>query len=36
LHVTGYPEFSFLLNWAQSNGFTWEIQNDIFIASYPN
>ena len=36
LHVTGYPEFSFLVDWAQSNGFIWEIQNDIFIASYPN
>ena len=36
LQVTGYPPFVFLLDWAQSNGFVWEIQNDIFMASYTN
>jgi hypothetical protein len=36
LQATGYPPFLFLLDWAQSNGFVWEIQNDIFIASYTN
>ena len=34
LEPTGYPPFVFLLDWAQSNGFVWEIQNDIFIAKY--
>lgn len=28
-----YPPINFLLNWAEQNGFDWEIQNDIFIAS---
>jgi hypothetical protein len=36
LEPTGYPPFVFLLDWAQSNGFVWEIQNDIFIAKYSN
>jgi hypothetical protein len=36
LEPTGYPPFIFLLDWAQSNGFVWEIQNDIFIAKYPS
>jgi hypothetical protein len=30
---TDYPPISFLLDWAGQNGFNWEIQNDIFIAS---
>jgi hypothetical protein len=30
---TDYPPISFLLDWANQNGFDWEIQNDIFIAS---
>jgi hypothetical protein len=34
LQATGYPPFVFLLDWASSNGFIWEIQNDIFIAKY--
>jgi hypothetical protein len=33
-HVTEYPPFAFLLEWAQRNGFNWEIQNDIYIAKY--
>lgn len=33
-HVTEYPPFVFLLEWAQNNGFTWEIQNDIYIAKF--
>lgn len=36
LQATGYPPFVCLLDWAQNNGFVWEIQNDIFIASYTN
>lgn len=36
LEAAGYPPFVFLLDWARSNGFVWEIQNDIFIASYTN
>lgn len=32
LHATGYPPFIFLFDWSQTNGFVWEIQNDIFIA----
>lgn len=36
LQATGYPPFVFLLDWAHSNGFIWEIQSDIFIASYNN
>jgi len=36
LRATGYPPFVFLLDWAQRNGFVWEIQNDIFIACYTN
>lgn len=34
MQATGYPPFIFLLDRARSNGFTWEIQNDIFIAKY--
>jgi hypothetical protein len=34
LQATGYPPFVFLLDWALSNRFVWEIQNDIFIAKY--
>ena len=30
---TDYPPITFLLDWANQNGFNWEIQNDIFIAS---
>jgi hypothetical protein len=29
-----YPPITFLMNWANQNGFNWEIQNDIFIASF--
>jgi hypothetical protein len=36
LQATGYPPFVFLLDWSQTNGFVWEIQNDIFIAKYTN
>jgi hypothetical protein len=31
---TDYPPITFLMNWANQNGFNWEIQNDIFIASF--
>jgi hypothetical protein len=30
---TDYPPITFLIDWANQNGFNWEIQNDIFIAS---
>ena len=33
-HLTGYPSFISLVDWALSNGFKWEVQNDIFIAKY--
>jgi hypothetical protein len=36
LQSTGYPPFVSLLDWAVSNKFLWEIQNDIFIAKYSN
>jgi hypothetical protein len=29
---TGYPPLAFLFEWAEKNGFDWQIQNDIFIA----
>jgi hypothetical protein len=32
--LTGYPPVTFLIDWATQNGFDWEIQNDIFIASF--
>jgi len=31
---TGYPPLTFLFDWAEENGFSWEIQNDIFIAKF--
>ena len=30
--LTGYPPLTQLFDWANENGFIWQIQNDIFIA----
>lgn len=31
-NATGYPSKEFLADWAESNNFTWTVENDIFIA----
>ncbi len=28
----GYPQKSYLVQWAESNNFSWAVENDIFIA----
>jgi hypothetical protein len=28
----GYPQFQFLIDWCNENGFEWQVQNDILIA----